>query len=185
MALVESNPFEKGKKAPDFNLFDTVSGENLSLNNLKGDKGTVIMFICNHCPYVLHVNPELVKLANDYKDKGIAFIAISSNSVDSHPQDGPNFMTVQAKKLAYPFPYLYDETQEIARAYDAVCTPDFYVFDANLGAIYHGQLDDSRPGNGVELSGSSIRNTLDAVLAGEELTEVEKPSIGCSIKWKV
>ena len=184
MALTESIPFQKGKKAPSFSLPDTVSGNICSLDELKGEKVTVIMFICNHCPFVVHVNPELVKLANDYKDNGVGFVAISSNSVETHSQDGPELMKVQAQKLGYPFPYLYDETQDVAKAYDAACTPDFYVFDDDLNAVYHGQLDDSRPGNDQPLDGYSIRNVLNALLEGSEITEPEKPSIGCNIKWK-
>ena len=184
MALTASNPLEKGTTAPDFTLPDTVSGESLSLDELKGEKGTLIMFICNHCPFVIHVNPQLVKLANDYREQGIAFIAISSNDVSSYPQDGPEKMKEQAERLSYPFPYLYDESQEIAKAYDAVCTPDFYVFDAELKSVYHGQLDDSRPGNEHPTTGSSMRKVLDTILAGEEYKGEERPSIGCSIKWK-
>lgn len=184
MALVESNPFKRGMKAPDFSLPDTVSGKDFSLTALKGERGTVIMFICNHCPFVLHVNEQLVKLTNDYKSKGISFVAISSNDVISYPQDGPEMMKIQAEKLEYPFPYLYDENQAVAEAYDAVCTPDFYVFDANLESLYHGQLDDSRPSNEIPVTGESIRTVLDAILNENEYTGMEKPSIGCSIKWK-
>jgi len=184
MALVESNPFAIGKQAPDFTLPDTISGKELSLTELKGKKGTVIMFICNHCPFVIHVNGELVKLANDYQENGIAFIAISSNDAKFYPQDGPDKMKIYAENLNYPFPYLYDESQDVAHRYDAVCTPDFYVFDANLRSIYHGQLDDSRPGNGIPVTGKSIRNVLTSSLAGTRFSQIERPSIGCSIKWK-
>lgn len=184
MALVESNPLAKGTQAPEFSLPDTISGNTFSLTQLKGEKATVIMFICNHCPFVLHVNEQLVKLANDYNNKGIAFVAISSNDAIGYPQDGPEQMKIHAEKLNYPFPYLYDESQEVARAYDAVCTPDFYVFDAALKSVYHGQLDDSRPGNAIPTTGESIRNVLTNILDGKENTELEKPSIGCSIKWK-
>ncbi|MEJ6492258.1 MAG: thioredoxin family protein [Flavobacteriales bacterium] len=183
MALIESNPFPTGTLAPDFNLLDTVSGKNLSLTSIKGEKGTVIMFICNHCPFVIHVNEELVRLANDYSNKGVGFVAISSNSVKTHPQDGPDFMTEHAKKMGYPFPYLYDETQEIAVAYDAACTPDFYIFNAELKSVYHGQLDPSRPGNEIPVSGEDMRKSLDNLLAGTSPLENQKPSIGCSIKW--
>ena len=184
MSLTESNVFEQGTPAPDFSLIDTISDKVLSLADVKGEKGTVIMFICNHCPYVVHVNPELIKLANDYLLKGIGFVGISSNDVRNYPQDAPDLMKKQAEKLQYPFPYLYDETQEIAKAYNAACTPDFYVFDAELKAVYHGQLDDSRPNSGIPLSGRNIRNVLEAVLMGKEYTELQKPSIGCNIKWK-
>lgn len=184
MALVESNPFAVGAKAPDFLLPNVVSGENNSLNQLKGEKGTVVMFICNHCPFVLHVNNELVKVANDYQTKGINFIAISSNDVVTHPDDSPEHMKKRSLELGYSFPYLYDETQEIAKAYDAACTPDFYLFDAALNAIYHGQLDSSRPGNNIPVTGTDLRNAMDSLLKGETNTELQKPSIGCSIKWK-
>ncbi len=184
MALVESNTFEIGTQAPDFNLLDTVSGKHRRLNELKGEKGTVIMFICNHCPYVKHVNAGLVQVANDYQDKGIAFIAISSNDTSTHPQDGPEHMKQVAADLNYPFPYLFDEDQSIARAYDAACTPDIYLFDDDLKAVYHGQLDDSRPGNDIPVTGNDLRNAMDHLLNGETHLEDQKPSIGCSIKWK-
>jgi peroxiredoxin len=184
MSLTPSNPFPIGTQAPGFTLLDTVSGQSLTLQQLKGDKGTVIMFICNHCPFVVHVNGTLVKLANDYKKQGIGFIAISSNDVDNYPQDSPELMKQIAERLDYPFPYLYDATQEVAQAYDAACTPDFYIFDADLKATYHGQLDDSRPGNGKPLTGQDMRNALDVMLNNENPLEHQKPSIGCNIKWK-
>lgn len=186
MALVESNPFEVGKKAPDFSLPNVVSNETNSLAQLKGDKGTVVMFICNHCPFVLHVNNELVRIANDYQSKGIHFIAISSNDVVTHPDDSPEHMKERALELGYPFPYLYDETQEIAKAYDAACTPDFYLFDKDLSAVYHGQLDSSRPGNNIPVTGTDLRTAIDLLLKGETNTNIptQSPSIGCSIKWK-
>ncbi len=184
MARTPSNMLPLDTQAPAFNLFDTVSGRTLSLDKLKGSKGTVIMFICNHCPFVIHVNPELVSIANDYEKKGIRFIAISSNDVINYPQDGPEQMTAHAKNEGYPFPYLYDETQRIAKAYDAACTPDFYVFDTNLKLTYRGQLDDSRPGNGIPLSGSDLRHALNCLIENKENTSPQKPSIGCNIKWK-
>lgn len=182
--LVSSNPFLKGTLAPDFSLIDTVSGKLLSLDDLKGTKGTVIMFICNHCPYVLHVNRQLVALATDYHGRGIAFVGISSNDVNYVPQDGPGFMKQHALNVGYPFPYLYDESQEVASAYKAACTPDFYVFDQVLRSIYHGQLDDSRPGSGNTSTGKDIRNVLDHLLAGKEYQGENYPSMGCNIKWK-
>ncbi len=184
MARTPSNMLPLGTQAPDFNLFDTVSQETLSLEQLRGENGTVIMFICNHCPFVVHVNEELVKVANDYRKKGIGFIAISSNDVVNYPQDGPEKMTVHAKENNYPFAYLYDETQEVAKAYDAACTPDLYLFDGDLKLAYRGQLDDSRPGNGMPVTGNDLRNALDCVLEGKEIDETQKPSIGCNIKWK-
>ncbi|WP_299890071.1 thioredoxin family protein [uncultured Lacinutrix sp.] len=184
MALTESNSFKNGTVAPDFSLIDTISGKTMSLQELKGNKGTVVMFICNHCPFVVHVNQELVKLANDYKSKDIGFIAISSNDVKNYPQDRPELMKQVAVNLNYPFPYLYDETQQVAKAYDAACTPDFYVFDGDLKATYHGQLDNSRPGNGLPVNGEDLRQAIEAVLNNNSPIEIQKPSIGCNIKWK-
>ncbi|WP_055435473.1 thioredoxin family protein [Lacinutrix algicola] len=184
MALTESNSFENGTLAPQFSLQDVVTGKLVNLQELKGGKGTVIMFICNHCPFVVHVNTQLVKLANHYLSKGIGFVAISSNDANSYPQDRPELMKQVATNLKYPFPYLYDETQEVAKAYAAACTPDFYVFDANLKATYHGQLDNSRPGNGAAVTGEELRKAIDAVLNNVPPLENQKPSIGCNIKWK-
>jgi len=184
MALVESSSFPMGAAAPDFTLLDTVSGKELSLAELRGEKGTAVFFICNHCPFVVHVNSALVALATDYATKGIACVAISSNNAQAYPQDGPDAMKVHAAKQQYPFPYLYDETQEVANAYGATCTPDLYVFDADLKAVYHGQLDESRPGNGLPTSGKDMRAAFDALLNGLSPVEQQHPSIGCSIKWK-
>lgn len=184
MALTPSNVFEQGTHAPPFSLLDTVTNNIVSLDDVKGDTATVVMFICNHCPYVVHINEGLVKLSNDYKSKGVGFVAISSNDVENYPQDAPDKMKLHAKDVGYPFPYLYDKTQEVAKAYDAACTPDLYVFDGELKAVYHGQLDDSRPGNGVPVTGESIREVLDSILRGEQHNGVQKPSVGCNIKWK-
>jgi len=184
MARTPSNMLPLGTKAPNFSLFDTVSGQTLSLEELKGEKGTVIMFICNHCPFVVHVNPEISKLGNTYQDMGIGLIAISSNDVENYPQDAPHLMTKVAEQEGYSFPYLYDGTQEVAKAYDAACTPDFYLFDGDLKLVYRGQLDDSRPGNGLPLTGKDLRNAMDMLLKGQTITELQKPSIGCNIKWK-
>lgn len=184
MARTESNEFAVGTIAPDFALINTIDEKIYSLNNLKGKKGTVIMFICNHCPFVIHVNEQLVKLANEYQQKGISFIAISANDVENYPQDAPHLMKKVAAENNYPFPYLYDENQTIAKAYDAACTPDFYIFDADLKSVYHGQLDDSRPGNGKPVTGLDIRNALDNLLLNKPVVENQKPSVGCGIKWK-
>ena len=184
MAATPSTMMPLGTKAPDFTLPDTVSGQNLSLSELKGDKATLVMFICNHCPYVLHVNDELVRIAKEYQPKGISFIAISSNDVENYPQDGPELMKEQAKKVGYTFPYLYDETQDVARAYDAACTPDLFLFDQELKCVYRGQVDDSRPKNDKPVTGKDLRTALNAVLAGKEVPEPQIPSIGCNIKWK-
>lgn len=184
MADTPSVMVELGTKAPAFTLKDVVSGEQKSLSQLKSDKATVIMFICNHCPFVKHVNKELVRLANDYIPKGISFIAISSNDVENYPQDSPDKMKEVAEEQGYPFPYLYDEIQKVAKAYQAACTPDFYIFDGDLNLVYRGQLDDSRPGNSEPVNGKDIRAALDNILTGKPVDENQKPSIGCNIKWK-
>ena len=184
MALTPSNMMPLGTEAPHFELRDTISNDVFSLESLKGEKGTVIMFICNHCPFVKHVNEEIVRLCNDYRVTGFGFVAISSNDVKKYPQDGPDEMWKTARKHKYPFPYLYDETQEIAKAYDAACTPDFYLFDADLKLIYRGQLDNSRPGNSIPVNGRDLREALDNVLNNSPQREDQKPSIGCNIKWK-
>ncbi len=184
MALTESNPFPIGSQAVPFKLLDTVSGNQYSLQELKGEKGTLIFFICNHCPFVIHVNSELVALANDLAPTGIKCIAISSNDITTYPQDAPEYMKALAKKENYPFPYLYDENQTVAKAYDAACTPDFYLFDESLSCIYHGQLDDSRPGNGIPVSGKDLRLACKNMLEKKAPIAFQKPSIGCGIKWQ-
>ena len=184
MARTPSTMVALGTNAPDFVLPDTVSGKDLSLENIKSERATMIMFICNHCPFVKHVNAELVRLANDYKTKGIGFVAISSNDVINHPEDAPGLMTQVAKQLKYPFPYLYDESQETAKAYDAACTPDFFIYDKDLHLVYRGQLDDSRPGNEIPVTGNDIRQALDCLVNSEPLPQEQRPSIGCNIKWK-
>ena len=184
MANTPSNMLPLGSRASEFSLVDTVSGHVMSLKELKGERGTVIFFICNHCPFVIHVNKELVRLANDYMPKGISFIAISSNDVENYPQDGPDLMKIKAAEESYPFPYLYDETQDVAKAYDAACTPDSYVFDEKLELVYRGQLDGSRPGNGVAVTGADIRKALDNLLQNKGVLERQMPSMGCNIKWK-
>lgn len=172
-----------GTKAPQFSLEDTRSGRKVSLDEIKSDVATVIMFICNHCPYVKHVLPEIVRLDEGYTSKGISLVAISSNDVLNYPEDSPHEMKLLAHQLGFSFPYLYDETQEVARAYDAACTPDFYVFDGDLACVYRGQLDDSRPGNGIALTGRDVRNALDSLLTGNPVGPDQKASMGCNIKW--
>ncbi|MCH2044198.1 MAG: thioredoxin family protein [Saprospiraceae bacterium] len=184
MPLKESNMIDLGTRAPDFNLMDTVSGNYMSLGKLKSKVCTLIMFTCNHCPYVIHVNEELVRLAKDYQPKGVSLIAISSNDVERYPQDSPEKMKELAAEVGYTFPYLYDESQEIAKAYDAACTPDFYIFDGEMKLVYRGRLDESRPGSGIPVTGKDLRAAIDAVLAEEEVDAVQRPSAGCSIKWK-
>ena len=184
MALTPSNMIPLGSLAPGFTLPDVVSGNNLTLSSLQGAEATVIMFICNHCPYVKHINTELVRLANDYNTKGVTFVAISSNDIVAEPADSPEQMKKVATDLKYPFPYLFDETQQVAKDYDAACTPDFFIFDKNLKLAYRGQLDDSRPSNNILLSGKDMREALDALLAGKSVSPRQRPSIGCNIKWK-
>jgi peroxiredoxin len=184
MALKESNMLPLGTKAPGFSLPDTVSGQSLSFDDVKGPKGTVVMFICNHCPFVIHVNSELVRLAGEFIAEGIGFVGISSNDVVNYPDDAPDKMKIVAKVLQYPFPYLYDESQDVARAYDAACTPDLYVFDKNNELYYRGRIDGSRPGNDVPLSGEDLRNTLRELLSENPPPAKQYPSAGCNIKWK-
>jgi len=184
MAATESNMLPLGTLAPDFSLPDTVSGNEIALADIQSDRATVIMFICNHCPYVQHVNKELVKLAGDYQTQGVSFVAISSNDVEAYPEDSPERMKEVAAELGYPFPYLYDKDQSVARAYQAACTPDFYVFDDQMMLSYRGQLDGSRPRSDVPLTGEDVRAALDAILAGKPVPPEQRPSIGCNIKWK-
>jgi thiol-disulfide isomerase/thioredoxin len=184
MALKESNMLPLGTTAPEFLLPDTVSGEMMSLSQVKGGKGTVIMFLCNHCPYVIHVNAELVRIANDYKSKGIGFVAISANDAVKYPDDAPDKMRIVAKVLQYSFPYLYDESQDVARSYDAACTPDIYVFGPELKLYYRGRIDASRPGNDKVNDGHDLRAALDDLLDGKNLPDIQYPSAGCNIKWK-
>ena len=184
MALTPSTMLALGTSAPDFSLPDAVSGKTVSLADFDGRKALVVMFICNHCPYVKHVADELAKLGRDYQGKKVGFVAISSNDVDNYPDDSPDNMKAEAQKRGYPFPYLYDEDQSVAKAYDAACTPDFYVFDARQKLVYRGQLDDSRPNSGVPVTGADLRSAIEAVLAGEKPDEKQKPSMGCNIKWK-
>ena len=184
MSLTPSVMIDIGTPAPDFKLTDVVSSKEISLSELKSQKATVIMFICNHCPYVRHVNPELVRLGNTYIPQGISFAAINSNDFVSHPDDSPAMMAQVASELEYPFPYLIDESQQVAKAYDAVCTPDFFIYDSDLKLVYRGQLDDSRPSNNNPSDGKDIRAALDAILSGQKPSPRQRPSIGCDIKWK-
>lgn len=184
MAATETLQIPLGYTAPEFSLPDTVSGKNISFADVKGEKGTVVMFICNHCPYVIHVKEELVRLANEYGGKGIGFVAISSNDVVKYPADAPELMKTFAEENGFPFPYLYDESQDVARAYFAACTPDFSIFDANNACVYRGQLDSSRPKNNHPVTGKDMRTALDCLLTGEPIPALQVPSIGCNIKWK-
>ena len=183
MALTPSNMLALGTEAPQFSLPDTLNdGKTLTLGDLNLQKGLLVMFICNHCPYVKHINEELVKLGQDYISQGINMVAISSNNVATHPEDSPEKMTMYGQSLGYPFPYLYDESQEVAKVYDAACTPDFYLFDANKQLVYRGQLDDSRPGNGQPVTGKDLRLAMDRLISSEAQEAQQVPSIGCNIK---
>jgi len=184
MSLTPSNMLPLGTKAPTFNLVDAVTKNSYSLEDIKGTKGTVVMFICNHCPFVKHVNDELVRTANDYRVTGFGFVAINSNDIEKYPQDHPDLMWKTAREENYPFPYLFDATQDVAKAYKAACTPDFFVFDAELKLVYRGQLDNSRPGNGIPVNGRDLRESLDNILNNNPQRKDQKPSIGCNIKWK-
>ncbi len=183
MALTESTMLPLGTHAPNFHLRDAVSDTYYSLDDLKSTTATVIMFICNHCPFVIHINPEMVRIANEYKAQGVSFIAISSNDADSYPEDSIDKMSIVAKVLKFPFPYLYDKSQDVAKAYDAACTPDFYVFDGTQKLTYRGRLDGSRPGNDLPVTGIDLRAAIDATLKGGTVDN-QVPSMGCNIKWK-
>lgn len=185
MSATPSNMMPLGTIAPDFTLFDTISGEEKSLAGLKGDKGTLVMFICNHCPYVIHIKEQLIDIAHQYVQQGINTIAISANDIENYPQDAPDKMQAMMAEWGEPFAaYLYDATQEVAKAYFAACTPDIYLFDADMACVYRGRLDGSTPKNDVSLTGEDLRNALDALLAGNPVNQKQVPSIGCNIKWK-
>jgi len=184
LVATASNMLPLGTKAPDYSLPDTVSGKQVSLSEIGSNKANVIFFICNHCPFVKHILKVLVQVAYEYKQKGIAFVAISSNDVVNYPDDAPDKMKELAVEMDFSFPYLYDETQETARAYQAACTPDFFVFDNDLKCVYRGQFDDARPGNDIPVTGQDLRNALDRMLSGSLPDNRQKPSMGCNIKWK-
>jgi hypothetical protein len=184
MALTPTKQIPLGFNPPEFSLPDVISGDNRTYADIKGEKGTLVVFICNHCPYVKHVIEELVNIGLDYMPKGIGMVAINSNDVENYPDDSPENMVMFANKHGFPFAYLYDETQEVAKAYDAACTPDYNLFDANDKCVYRGQLDSSRPGNTVPVNGEDLRRALDQVLNGEKVPEKQIPSTGCNIKWR-
>ena len=184
MARTPSLMIDLGIVAPSFKLHNVVTGQTESIEQLTGERGLLVMFICRHCPFVQHVQGELAKLGRDYQGKGIGIVAISSNDAASHPDDSPSSLKEQAEEQGFSFPYLYDERQEVAKAYQAVCTPDFFLFDKDRALVYRGQLDDSRPGNEVPVTGQDLRAALEALLAGEPISPAQKPSLGCNIKWK-
>jgi len=185
MSDTNSNMLALGTKAPDFKLPNpSKNNEVQSLESLKGEKGTLVVFICNHCPFVLNIIDKLEELYEDYKSQGIEFIAINSNDVDRYPADSPELMVDFVDEKGLKFPYLYDESQKVAKAFNAACTPDFYFFDENLSLIYRGQMDDSRPGNQKEVTGEDLIIAFENLLAGAEQEEFQRPSLGCNIKWK-
>lgn len=184
MAETPSAMVQLGSKAHDFTLPDTISGKQISLDEIKSDKATVVMFICNHCPYVIHIVDKLSEVVNEYQEKGISFVAISSNDVENYPQDSPGKMKEFAAVHNFTFPYLYDETQEVAKAYKAECTPDIFVYDKDLTLVYRGQFDDSRPSKDTPVTGKDLKAALDAILEGKPVDENQIPSVGCNIKWK-
>ena len=184
MVLTPTTKIELGFRAPEFKLFNPLKSDWQSLDELKSHKATLVIFMCNHCPYVVHVLDGIVQLANDYLPKGVAVIAINSNDVSNYPDDSPDKMVDLIREYNIPFPYLFDETQDVAKLYHAACTPDFSVFNGEMKCVYRGQLDDSRPGNNEPVTGSDIRMALDETLANLEISGVQKPSIGCNIKWK-
>lgn len=184
MARTPSNMLPLGTPAPYFQLTNVVDGQTVVFNEESNNKATLVLFICNHCPYVIHINKELTKLANDYMAKDVLFLAISSNDIINYPDDSPEQMKLTAQQEKYPFPYLYDENQEVAKAYQAACTPDFYLFNEQHQLVYRGQLDDSRPQNTIPVTGESLREALECVLMNKDITFIQKPSLGCNIKWK-
>jgi peroxiredoxin len=183
MVAVNSTMLPLGTKAPDFRLPDT-TGKTISLKDLRGAPALVVVFMCNHCPYVKHIRAGLAQLARDYLPRRVAMVGISSNDVANYPDDSPAKMAEEAKSAGYLFPYLYDETQAVAKAYRAACTPDIYLFDTDQRLVYRGQLDDSRPSNNIPVTGKDLRAALEAVLAGKDVSPNQKPSIGCNIKWR-
>jgi peroxiredoxin len=184
MALTESTMLQLGTTAPDFTLTDVVTGNAVHRDDFRGQKALLVLFICAHCPYVKHIEKGLAALAKDYSGKPLGIVAICSNDVVTHPEDSPDELQQQTKNFGFVFPYLYDETQAVARAYKAACTPDIFLFNAGFSLVYRGQFDSSRPGNGLPVTGEDLRSAIDTVLAGKPVAAGQRPSIGCNIKWK-
>jgi peroxiredoxin len=181
---VTSTMLALGTRAPDFTLPDVLSGREVSLGDFEGSKGMLVMFICNHCPYVRHVREELARFGRDYQAEDLGIVAISANDADQYPDDGPDAMRKEALSTGYTFPYLFDADQTVASAYTAMCTPDFFLFDANRELVYRGRLDDSRPNSGTAVTGADLRAAVEALLSGQPVSTDQRPSMGCSIKWK-
>lgn len=181
---VESTMLPLGTRTPEFSLRDVVSGQTISLETFKDKKAFLVMFICRHCPYVKHVQEQLATLGKDYQTKNIGIVAISANDPQAYPEDAPESLKEQAQQLGFSFPYLFDESQDVARSFTAACTPDFFLFDKERKLIYRGQLDDSRPDSDIPVTGKDLRSAIDAVLNDEDVNSNQKPSMGCSIKWK-
>jgi peroxiredoxin len=184
VVAVPSTMLALGTEAPDFELPDVVTGSTVSIRDFSGKRALLVMFICRHCPYVKHVRAELARLGRDFADSELAIVAISSNDPDEYPEDAPESLAEEAREAGYAFPYLFDETQEVAMAYTAACTPDLFLFDADRALVYRGQLDDSRPSNGLPVTGSDLRAAIDAVLSGRTVSKDQRASIGCGIKWR-
>ena len=184
MVMTASTMLPLGTPPPDFRLLDTVSGKTVALADHRRERALLVMFLCNHCPYVKHLRSEVARLAKEYQGKGVAVVGISSNDVEAYPDDGPEKMAKEAREAGYTFPYLFDDTQEVARAYRAACTPDFFLFDDRRQLVYRGQFDGARPGNDVPVTGKDLRGALDSLLAGGCIPPDQKPSLGCNIKWK-
>ncbi len=183
MVETASNMLPLGTRAPDFSLVDATTGKEVALSDFEGSKALLVMFICNHCPFVVHVRDELTKIASDYAARGVGVVAINSNSIKTHPQDGPEHMRALAEELGWRFPFLFDATQEVAKRYKAACTPDFFVFDDQMRLAYRGQLDSSRPSSNVPVTGEDLRAALEDLLAGRPVSADQAPSLGCNIKW--
>ena len=184
MAKTLSTMLALGTSAPEFGLPDVISGQTITLASFRDYKALLVMFICRHCPFVKHVEAELARLGIDYRGRGVGIVAISANDVANHPEDAPHHLKEMAAELAFTFPFCFDETQEVAKAYKAACTPDFFLFNKERALVYRGQLDDSRPDNGKPVNGRDVRAAIDAVLVGRPVSADQRPSIGCNIKWK-
>ena len=184
MVLTHSTMLKLGTLAPDFNLPEVVSGKSYSLKDFSGKKALLVMFVCRHCPYVQHIKDEMSKLGKDYAEKDVAIVAISSNDAEKHPDDSPESLKEFVEETGIVYPFLYDQTQKVALSYTAACTPDFFLFNSERKLVYRGQLDDSRPGNSEPVTGKDLRNAINAVLEDKEVSQEQKASVGCNIKWK-